>query len=216
MNVAKLTADATVVGGVINLQVNATGAQSSDPLGIIYQAGGGTYFTNSLADNFPSPSSYAVNLGTGSNAVTYAVLANANNASDPQLMRCPGTACTTANAQVVTDQVIGFKVGADLWNGRPVGATGTDIANYNYKGTTYCTDAIAGVDCTANPPAAYDPYDFTLVRAVRVSLIGRTTPNTDKTVHTVFLNGFDNGPYLVQQASAVVDLRNLSNVDSTN
>ena len=216
MNVAKLTADATVVGGVINLQVNATGAQSSDPLGIIYQAGGGTYFTNSLADNFPSPSSYAVNLGTGSNAVTYAVLANAANASDPQLMRCPGTACTNANAQVVTDQVIGFKVGADLWNGRPVGATGTDIANYNYKGTTYCTDAIAGVDCTANPPAAYDPYDFTLVRAVRVSLIGRTTPNTDKTVHTVFLNGFDNGPYLVQQASAVVDLRNLSNVDSTN
>jgi hypothetical protein len=132
------------------------------------------------------------------------------------LVRCPGTVCTATNGQVVTDQVIGFKVGADLWNGRPVGATGTDIANYNYNGSTYCSDAIAGVDCTAAPPSQYDPYDFTLVRAVRVSLIGRMTPGSDQTLHAQFLNGFDNGPYLVQQASTVVDLRNLSNVDSTN
>ncbi|HYM07655.1 MAG TPA: prepilin-type N-terminal cleavage/methylation domain-containing protein [Terriglobales bacterium] len=215
MNVVKLTADATAPGGVINLQVNATGAQSSDPLGIIYQAGGGTNFTNALSDGFSIPASYVVNLGTGSNAVTYAVMANPSNANDPQLMRCPGTACTTSNAQVVTDQVVGFKVGADLWNGKSI-AAGTDIARFNYDGSTYCSDAITGVDCTTNPPAQYDPYDFTLVRAVRVSLIGRTTPNSDQTVHTVFLNGFDNGPYLVQQASAVVDLRNLSNVDSLN
>jgi prepilin-type N-terminal cleavage/methylation domain-containing protein len=215
MNVAKLTADSTVVGGVINLPVSATGAQSSDPLGIVYQSSGVTYFADALADNFPSVSSYAVNLGTASNAVTYAVLANPANANDPQLVRCPGTACTNANAQVVTDQVIGFKVGADLWNGKSA-ITGTDIANFNYNGATYCSDAISGVDCTAVSPLPLDPYDFTLVRAVRVSLIARTTPRSDATLHTVLLNGFDSGPYLVQQESSVVDLRNLSNVDSNN
>jgi prepilin-type N-terminal cleavage/methylation domain-containing protein len=217
MNVAKLTADATVVGGVINLPLSATGAQSSDPLGIVYQPGGVTYFTDAMAAHFPSVSSYAVDLGTGSNAVTYAVQANPANAADPQLVRCPATLCTNANAQVVTDQVIGFKVGADLWNGKALGVVGAgDIANFTYDGTKYCSDAIAGVDCTVASPSQYDPYDFTLVRAVRVSLIGRTTPRADATLHTVFLNGFDSGPYLVQQAGAVVDLRNLSNVDSTN
>ena len=212
MNVVTLTADASVVGGQIQLQLSATGAQSNDPLGIIYRPGGVTYFADALADNFPSPSSYIVDLGTGSNAMTYAVLANPSNANDPQLVRCPGTACINANAQVVSDQVIGFKVGADLWNGKALG--GTDIANYIYNGAHYCSDAITGVDCTVTPPAQYDPYDFTLVRAVRVSLIGRTTPRTDPTLHSFFLNGFDNGPYLVQQAAVVVDLRNLSNVDS--
>jgi prepilin-type N-terminal cleavage/methylation domain-containing protein len=217
MNVAKLTADSTVVGGKINLQLSASGAQASDPLGIVYQPGGVTYFTAAMANLFPSSSSYAVDLGTGSNAVTYAVQANPSNAADPQLVRCPTTLCTNANAQVVTDQVIGFKVGADLWNGKALGVTGAgDIANFTYDGTKYCSDAISGVDCTAAFPSAYDPYDFTLVRAVRVSLIARTTPKTDTTLHTLFLNGFDNGPYLVQQAGAVVDLRNLSNVDSTN
>jgi prepilin-type N-terminal cleavage/methylation domain-containing protein len=217
INVATLTSDATVAGGVINLQVSATGAQSSDPLGIMYQPGGVTYFTDLLSVQFKhsTPAAYIVDLGTASNAVTYAVLANPANANDPQLVRCPGTACTSANAQVVTDQVIGFKVGADLWNGKSP-TTGTDIANYNYNGATYCSDAISGVDCTTISPLPLDPYDFTLVRAVRVSLIARTTPRSDATLHTVFLNGFDNGPYLVQQESSVVDLRNLSNVDSNN
>ena len=215
LNVATLTADSTWGGGGITLQVSASGTTSADPLGIIYESGGGTYFTNALADNFPSPGSYVVDLGTGSNAVTYTVMVNPSKANDPQLVRCPGTACTSSTAQVVTDQVIGFKVGADLWNGKSV-TTGTDIANFNYNGSTYCSDAMSGVDCTITPPAAYDPYDFTLVRAVRVSVIGRTTPQSDKTIHSVFLNGFDSGPYLVQQSSAVVDLRNLSNVDSNN
>jgi prepilin-type N-terminal cleavage/methylation domain-containing protein len=217
LNVAKLTADSTVVAGVVNLPLSATGTQTSDPLGIVYQSGGVSYFARALADNFPSVSSYAVDLGTGSNAVTYAVLANPANANDPQFVRCPGTICTTANAQVVTDQVIGFKVGADLWNGKAIGTAGAgDITNFTYDGTKYCSDAISGADCTAASPNPLDPYDFTLVRAVRVSLIARTTPRSDTTLHTVFLNGFDNGPYLVQQAGAVVDLRNLSNVDSNN
>lgn len=223
MNVVTLTADSTLSGGNISLQVSASGSPSTDPLGIVYQPGGVSYFSSALANNFPAISgSYIVDLGNASNAVTYAVMANPNNANDPQLVRCPGTACTTANAQVVTDQVIGFKVGADLWNGRSTTA-GNDIANFYYDASQYCSDAVTGVTCTladgtTAPPGTYtpDPYDYVLVRAVRVSVIARTAPQSDKTVHSVFLNGFDNGPYLVQQGSAVVDLRNASNADSNN
>jgi len=211
MNVATLTHDATA-GVPITLQLSAADTQADDPMGIMYTPGGLTYFANSQANLYPN-GSYIVDIGTGSNAITYAVMANPSNANDPQLVRCPGMSCTTANAQVVTDQLIGFKVGADLWNAK--NASATDIANYIYNGAQYCSDAQAGVDCTVSPPVAYDPYDFTLVRAVRVSLIGRTNPLINPT-GAVFLNGFDNGPYFVQQAATVVDLRNLSNVDSTN
>jgi prepilin-type N-terminal cleavage/methylation domain-containing protein len=212
MNVTTLTHDATVAG-TISLQVAATGSTTSDPLGIVYQASGVNFFADALANHFPINSSYVVDLGTGSTAMTYAIMVNPSNAADPQLVRCPGTSCTTANASVVADQIIGFKVGADLWNNKLSGAT--DIANYIYNGANYCSDAITGTDCTVTPPANYDPYDFTLVRAVRVSIVGRTVPRTDRTVNTYFLNGYDSGPYLVQQASTIVDLRNLSNVDST-
>jgi Tfp pilus assembly protein PilW len=219
LNVVTLTADASVSGGLVQLSTSAAGSSSTDPLGIVYEAGGQTNFNKALHNNFAN-GDYIVDLGTGSNAVTYSVLANPANANDPQLVRCPGTVCTSANDQVVADQVIGFKVGADLWNNGQANAT--DIANYIYNGNHYCSDAIQTapgppptyVDCTVNPPAQYDPFDYTLVRAVRVSLIGRTTPRTEPTLNTQFFNGFDNGPYLVQQASVVVDLRNLSNVDS--
>jgi prepilin-type N-terminal cleavage/methylation domain-containing protein len=223
MNVVKLTADSTLSGGHISLQVSASGSTSTDPLGIVYQPGGTTYFSNALANTFTDSSNpFIVDLGNASNAVTYSVMTNPNNANDQQLVRCPGTTCTTANAQVVTDQVIGFKVGADIWNGKSL-TTGNDIANFYYDASEYCSDALTGVTCTAADgttaaPGTYtpDPYDYVLVRAVRVSVIARTAPQSDKTVHSVFLNGFDNGPYLVQQASAVVDLRNASNADSNN
>jgi prepilin-type N-terminal cleavage/methylation domain-containing protein len=222
LNVVTLTADATTnAGGHVQFSHKTAGA-GNDPLGIIYTPSGQTNFTNALNNSF-LVGAYIINLGTASSAVTYAVMANPSNANDPQLVRCPGMSCTTANAQVVTDQIIGFKVGADLWN-RDTNATGgDDLANYNYNAAKYCSDSVVvslspftPVDCTQNPPAIYDPYDFTLVRAVRVSLIGRTQPYTDKTFTSLIKNGFDNGPYLVQQAATVVDLRNLSNVDSTN
>jgi prepilin-type N-terminal cleavage/methylation domain-containing protein len=212
MNVVKLTADATVSGGAINLHTSASGSTSSDPLGIVNTPGGTTYFPMTLHNNFPI-GAWIVNLGTGSNAITYSVMTNPSNANDPQLVRCPGTACTTSNAQVVADQVIGFKVGASLWNWQAANAT--DIANYIYNAANYCSDQVSGVNCLTWPPAAYDPYDFTLVRAVRVSVIARTPPRDDPTLSLIH-NGFDSGPYLVQQASVVVDLRNLSNVDTSN
>ena len=212
MNVVKLTADATVSAGAIQLTTNASGATSSDPLGLVNRPGGTTYFPMTLHNNFPV-GAYIVNLGTGSNAITYSVMANPANANDPQLVRCQGTSCTSGNAQVVADQIIGFKVGASIWNFASTNAT--EIANYIYNASNYCSDQVAGTNCMATPMPASDPYDFTLIRAVRVSVVARTPPRIDARLGLI-KNGFDNGPYLVQQASTVVDLRNLSNVDTSN
>lgn len=187
------------------------GSSCSDSLGIL-----GTHnFKHALQDSFPSNSTYTtyiVDLGTGSNDISYAVMANPSNAADPQLMRCNGASCTATNGQIVTDQVIGFKVGAALWDNARSDAT--DIANYFYDSSQYCSNAINGQDCV-DSPTNNDPYDFALVRSVRISMIGRTVPQEDQTMRT-FQNGFDQGPYLVQQTSVVVDLRNMSIPDFGN
>ena len=213
MAVVTLTHDGQVAGGKIQLQHNPTGG-SADPLGIIFNSDGSQNFTkaNSLTTDF-SNGAYIFNLGDGSNAITYGIRTNPANPNDPQLVRCAGTACTAGNAELLLDQAIGFKIGAALWDNAQ--ASGTDIANYFYDSTKYCSDAVGGADCTAVPPPANDPYDFTLVRSIRISMIGRTRPSGDLSL-LHFTNGFDNGPYLVQQASVVVDLRNLSKPDSTN
>ncbi len=223
MSVITLTKDAQVSGNKIQLPHNPTGAggtasgcpgtSCTDPLGIVFNSSGGSNFTNALGQHFPD-GSFIIDLGQGGSDVTYAVQTNPANASDPQLWRCAGTSCTAANGQAVTDQIISFKVGTALWDNAQSNAT--DIANYFYNSLNYCNSALPNADCTATPPTANDPNDFSLVRAVRVSLIGRTTPRSDTTLHSLFLNGFDSGPYLVQQAATVVDLRNLSNVDSSN
>ena len=113
---------------------------------------------------------------------------NFSNPNDPQLMRQQA-----GNTVVVMDQVIGFKVGATTWNN----VTDTMKTQYNYNASTYTVSS-------PNDSA----YMFSLVRSVRVSLIGRTKPSTDPSF--TFRNPFDGGPYLVQGASVVVDPRNLS------
>ena len=205
--VVTLTKDALVSGGKVQLQHNPTGA-SSDPLGIMSNVSGGTNFAkgNALTTKF-SDGAYIIDLGDGSNDITYAVEPNAANANDPQLMRCGGTVCAAGNEQLLADQVVGFKVGASLWDNSAAGAT--DIANYYFNSANYCSDAIGTADCSSTTPPTNDPNDFTLVRSIRISMIARTTPNQDSTL-VDFQNGFDGGPYLVQQASTVVDLRNLS------
>ena len=106
--------------------------------------------------------------------------------------------------------MIGFKIVAALWDNAAQGAT--EIANYFYNSATYCSDAVNNADCTKVPPPANDPNDFNLIRAIRISMIGRTTPRSDISVSN-FQNSFDNGPYWVQQASVAVDLRNMSSDD---
>ncbi len=89
------------------------------------------------------------------------------------------------------EQVIGFKIGAAIWN-----APDTQ-PKYNYDASSY-------TDITPNDMA----YNFSLVRAVRVSLIGRTTPSADPNYK--FRNAFDNGAYQVQGTAVVVNPRDMS------
>jgi hypothetical protein len=95
---------------------------------------------------------------------------------------------------VIADRIIGFKVGAMTWAGsRNVSASsGDDVAGYIYDPSTY----------------GY-PNDFSLIRSIRVSLIGRTKPDPTSN----YTNGFDGGPYRVEAVSTVVSPRNLSMLD---
>jgi prepilin-type N-terminal cleavage/methylation domain-containing protein len=220
MGVTTLSANGAVVGGQIKLASNSPSA-GNDPLGIIFDPTGQANFSNgkgvTAAVSYAAAQTYIVDLGTGANDITYAVLPSATVATDDQLVRCTGVRCTVANAQVLTDQVIGFKVGAALWNNKQANAT--DEANYFYDGSKYCTDTLGNgvtADCTVTPPPANDNYDFTLVRSVRISMIGRTPPRNDLQALPNLHNGFDNGPYLVQQGALAVDLRNISDSDILN
>lgn len=204
IGVVNLSANATVAGASIQLPHAAAGA-GNDQLNIIYNNSATNNFfqANGITTGYTA-GAYIVDLGTTANTVSYKVQVNPNNAVDPQLVRCTAGVCSA-----VVDQVIGFKVGAALWDNKQP----TDIANYFYNSLNYCNGALA--DCSLSPPQANDAYDFSLVRAVRVSLIARTPPGTDQSMYT-FKNGFDQGPYMVQQAAVVVDLRNMSDNEFDN
>ncbi|MGH9688079.1 MAG: PulJ/GspJ family protein [Candidatus Acidiferrales bacterium] len=185
------------------------GSSCTDPQGVLYnpQSPIGYNFQNAVSRTF-SPGAFVVDIGSSSSQIKYSVVVSPSNTADTQLQRCDSSGCA-----VLADQVIGFKLGAALWsnesNDQP------DIANYFYDSSKYCYDSDGTTDCNATPAPANDPYDFGLIRAVRVSLIGRTIPSTDPVLNK-FANGFDNGPYLVQQSSVVVDLRNMSIGDFQN
>ncbi len=112
--------------------------------------------------------------------------------SDPKLRRTVLEKGQTpaANGVTLSEQVIGFKVGAALVNGT------TDTPTYNFDSSTFkITSGAAG-------------YDYTMVRSVMISLVGRTPPVQDPTY--VFRNSFDGGPYQIQGVSVVVNPRNMS------
>lgn len=227
LGVFRLTASATIGKSPTNAALNdfnlaynsVTGSASgNDPLGIFFNAAGTTNWKSAKALTSPIPAGYAflVDLGTGTGDVTYQVQTNPANAADTQLVRCTGTVCAPGAAEVLADQVIGFKVGAALFSS---GTQPTDLSSYSYNASSYCNGSLPSgawppppfVDCTPTPPPANDPYDFALVRSIRVSLIGRTPPGGDMDLtKSKFQNGFDGGPYLVQQASVVVNLRGIS------
>jgi len=84
------------------------------------------------------------------------------------------------------EQIIGFKVMVTLIND-PAGNV------YHWKNSDYLNN-------------------YTFVRSIRISLIGRTVPTTDPTY--VFRNTFDTGPYQVQGISLVINPRNMSMGDN--
>lgn len=222
MTTVTLTANASVAGANIVLTHSLTGANGqpvgcpssscTDPLGLIYSSAHTSQYNYALALS-PGPyggtnaaGSYVINLGSGLNDVWYTVVTNPNNTNDAQLMRCQGGPCTATNEQTLTDQVIGFKAGAILWGNQNTYTT--DIGSYFFNAANYCNDALSGATCNT-APTANDPYDYSLVQALRISMLARTTPLSDPTLFS-FTNQFDGGHYLVQQASVVVDLRSIS------
>jgi len=136
--------------------------------------------------------------------ITYQV--DTSNSADPVLTRTVGN----GSPVTVMEQVIGFKVGAAIWN-ESYGTDSDDttcspnstlVCPFNFNASTYWNTS------TGWPTTPDMRYNYSLVRAVRVSLIGRTTPNNDPNYK--FRNAFDNGPYQVQGTAVVVNPRNLS------
>jgi prepilin-type N-terminal cleavage/methylation domain-containing protein len=116
--------------------------------------------------------------------ITYSV--DDTNPADPKLIR-------TANgtSDVVAEQIVGFKVGASTAN-----KLDTLDGSYSYDASTFGSTG----------------FDFSIVRSIRVTVIGRTPP-TASSASTV-LNSYDSGPYSIQGLSTVVNPRNLSMGDN--
>ncbi|HLJ25397.1 MAG TPA: prepilin-type N-terminal cleavage/methylation domain-containing protein [Candidatus Angelobacter sp.] len=182
MTTTTLTKDGQVAGNKVQLQHNPTGADGSntaDPFGIANTADAGN---NKLGTQFCT-TDWILKI----DGITYSV--NASNPADPQLVR----SVNGVNPVVIADQIIGFKVGAMTWN------TSEDQ-------TTYLFNAPAPTPSGGCPSNCGYNNDFSLVRSVLVSVIGRTPSNPAGGFH----NTFDGGPYKVESVSVVINPRNLS------
>jgi hypothetical protein len=175
-----LTANGSSSTGFVLLTHNTTKTDGSntsanDPLSI-------TTSSNSKLGISFCPTDWVMRL----RPIKYTV--DASNPANPKLQRTAGGV-----TDVVSEQVIGFKVGATIWNT----ATNTSSDPYNFNASTYGPNN----DGTL-------AYQFTNIRSVRVSLIGRTKPNPSQDY--TFRNTFDGGPYQVEGVSVIVDPRNMS------
>ena len=133
---------------------------------------------------------------------------NSPDIQDPKLVRIQN-----GTKSVVMEQVIGFRVGAALWNGS-LEQSDMDSAStsYNYAACTYCIGGAPGAACgTCLNSGTSVPWNFSMVRSVRISLIGRTAPSN---VDAEFQNAFDQGHYQVQGIAVVVNPRNMSMNDN--
>lgn len=114
------------------------------------------------------------------------------DSTNPTLDR---TVLTGSSPTVVplVNQVIGMKVGATI--------VGDGTGTYQFDSSKY--------SITSGSTTIPYPYDYTKIRSVMVSMIGRTSPNApdlDPSFH--FQNSFDGGRYMIQGISVVVNPRN--------
>ena len=168
MTTTVLTANGSVSGSTVKLSHNLTNADgtntgSNDPLSITNTADAGVLGVQYC------PTDYVLKLSP----ITYYIDATDN--TNPKLMRLQN-----GTSNVVAEQIIGFKVGASLWNGSNDQAYDFDASHYN--------------------------HNWSAIRSLRISLIGRTAANPDGN----FQNSFDGGNYKVEAVSVVVNPRNLS------
>jgi hypothetical protein len=211
MTTVSLTANATAPGGVVTLSFKTTNSDGTNSVANDYL---GITTNNGALDNLG-----ATQLGTSfCNAdwilrlqpITYKV--DTTNPADPKLTRT-----RAGNTDVVAEQVIGFRIGASLFND----SHDTDLAT-----STLAATCVGTADAASEPTtyASYnynacsygagngDSYDFSIIRSIRVSIIGRTPPGSSGNDVT-FRNTFDSGPYQIQGLSVVINPRNLSMTD---
>jgi hypothetical protein len=175
-----LTKDASVTGSVVKLQHNPTGADGTNTQDSGNDALGISWLPNNKLGTQFCSTDWVLKLAP----IKYYV--NASDPSNPKLMR----RLTLSNTEeVVAEQIIGFKVGASV-------RTANSDSDFRYKADNAPTD----------DPMGYS-NDWTSIRAVRITIIGRTPPITGP---TQYHNGFDQGPYKVEALSVVVNPRNLS------
>lgn len=178
---ATLTSAGTVVtsgaNSYISLPHNATTSTGTNSSLTTDPTGMTLQSNTSLAHTFCS-TDWVIRL----NAVKYDV-DTTTDSTDPTLRRTVLVKGNTpsANGVALANEVIGMKVGATL------AGTTTDPNQYIFDTSTYT-------------PA----NDYTQIRSVMVSLIGRTTPNP----FSNFTNSFDQGPYEIEGSSIVVNPRN--------
>jgi prepilin-type N-terminal cleavage/methylation domain-containing protein len=208
-----LTQNAQVSGGAVQFRFMPTNPDGSnsrayDPLDITTCLGNSSYAQttactpgfiptdlhplSTLTSQF-CPTDWIVKLAS----VRYSV--DSSNANDPVLVRQQSGYPTS----VVMEQIIGFKVGAAIWN------TGisSDNSSYCYSAASYAL--LANSNCDNSGETAQDEaYNYRMIRSVRVSVIGRTAPNWNP--NYTYRNSLDQGPYQVQGVSVVVNPRNLS------
>jgi len=208
MTTAVLTANGAVQGSAVKLQFHATNSNgtntvANDPLDITACDG---VSPCSAASNFATqfcgadyiiklaPIQYLVCAGPGSPSVCDQT-SNSPDIQDPKLYRYQN-----GSGSIVMDQVVGLRVGASLYN--TVGSYDTSTPTYQFAAVNYSSNP------TATPLVTDLQYNFTAVRSVRISLIGRTAPNYNSTY--TFRNTFNNQPYQIQGTTVVVNPRNMS------
>jgi prepilin-type N-terminal cleavage/methylation domain-containing protein len=185
INTFVLTGAPTVNAATVSLPFlqsnNGINSNADDPLDIS---------TSSTASNLGTkfcPADWVMKM----DPITYWV--DLTNPQDPTLKRNHIVA-GTLNSDVIAEQIIGFKVGAAVWGASDSGVS-TSSALYNFYAQNQ----------TGDTPSGYN-NNFSLVRSVRVSLIGRTSPN----IANPFRNTFDSGPYQVLGADVVINPRNMT------
>jgi len=161
--------------------LNTAGSTGADPYDMT------TTNNNMLGDSFCS-TDWVLRL----TPIQYSV--DLTDTTNPTLTRTIGGVTQNLSQKTLATQIVGFKVGVSLFNN----VSDTDTTTYQFDNSSYNNGT-----AVAN--------NFTLVRSVMVSLIGRTRPVTDPTYK--FRNSFDSGAYEVQGVSVVVNPRNMSMAD---